>query len=373
MGRREIGLRKRGDVWHIDKCVKGYGRLRESTGTGNRDEAERYMTHRLEEIHRAKYYGVRPTRTFAKAAQRYLDENQHLRAINRSAYALKALLPHIGSLPVEQVHDGTLTEFKKARLAAGMAAGTVNKELSVVRRILNLAARVWRDENGLTWLGTAPLIQFIPGRARQPYQLDWDEQDRLFRELPGYLQRMALFAVNTGLREQEVCKLRWDWEVKIPDREASVFIIPGYAHKNGLERIVVLNRVAGGVIDGQRDQHREWVFPLAGKPVHRMLNTAWKSARVRAGLPNVRVHDLKHTFGHRLRAAGVSLEDRQDLLGHKSDRITRHYSAPDISRLIEAVDKITVRQVTTVLRLVSQNSHTDGHKPTHLGREAVTG
>jgi integrase len=40
----------------------------------------------------------------------------------------------------------------------------------------------------------------------------------------------------------------------------------------------------------------------------------------------VRVHDLKHTFGRRLRAAGVSFEDRQDLLGHKSGRITTHYS-----------------------------------------------
>jgi integrase len=42
------------------------------------------------------------------------------------------------------------------------------------------------------------------------------------------------------------------------------------------------------------------------------------------GFRKVRVHDLKHTFGRRLRAAGVSFEDRQDLLGHKSGRITTH-------------------------------------------------
>lgn len=55
-----------------------------------------------------------------------------------------------------------------------------------------------------------------------------------------------------------------------------------------------------------------------------MNNTSWQKARVRAGLPQVRVHDLKHTFGRRLRAAGVSFEDRQDLLGHKSGRMTTH-------------------------------------------------
>ena len=53
-----------------------------------------------------------------------------------------------------------------------------------------------------------------------------------------------------------------------------------------------------------------------------------------------RVHDLKHTFGRRLRAAGVSFEDRQDLLGHKSGRITTHYPQAELTSLIEAADKV---------------------------------
>ena len=54
----------------------------------------------------------------------------------------------------------------------------------------------------------------------------------------------------------------------------------------------------------------------------------------------MRVHDLKHTFGRRLRAAGVSFEDRQDLLGHKSSRITTHYSGPELASLIAAAEKV---------------------------------
>ncbi len=54
----------------------------------------------------------------------------------------------------------------------------------------------------------------------------------------------------------------------------------------------------------------------------------------------MRVHDLKHTFGRRLRAAGVNNEDRQDLLGHKSGRITTHYSAAELENLIEAANKV---------------------------------
>lgn len=70
-----------------------------------------------------------------------------------------------------------------------------------------------------------------------------------------------------------------------------------------------------------------------------MNNTAWRNAREKAGLPTLRVHDLKHTFGRRLRAAGVSFEDRQDLLGHTAGRITTHYSASEITNLIKAANK----------------------------------
>ena len=84
-----------------------------------------------------------------------------------------------------------------------------------------------------------------------------------------------------------------------------------------------------------------------------MLNSAWRKARERAKLPGFRVHDLRHTFGHRLRAAGVSYEDRQDLLGHKSERITTHYSAPDIARLVEAAETVCERRPNTVLRVAA--------------------
>ena len=74
-----------------------------------------------------------------------------------------------------------------------------------------------------------------------------------------------------------------------------------------------------------------------------MNNRAWKKARRALNLP-VRIHDLKHTFGRRLRAAQVSLEDRQDLLGHKSSRITTHYSVAEVRDLITAANKVCYRR-----------------------------
>jgi integrase len=82
------------------------------------------------------------------------------------------------------------------------------------------------------------------------------------------------------------------------------------------------------------------VFAYEGKPVTRMLNSAWCRAREEVGLPQVSVHDLKHTLGRRLRAAGVSFEDRQDRLCHRSGRMTTLYSAAELSKLIDAANSV---------------------------------
>ncbi len=225
----------------------------------------------------------------------------------------------------------------------------------MVRRILLLAARAWRDDNGLTWLETAPLIRLLPNEnARQPYPLSWKEQELLFSQLEGHLAHMALFKVNTGTREQEVAGLKWEWEVAVPELDTSVFLIPSSQVKNKTERVVVMNEVAKSVVEAMRGIHPVYVFTRRGERVAGMNNSGWHAARRRAaakyeetfgvscpeGFRQVRVHDLKHTFGRRLRAAGVSFEDRQDLLGHKSARITTHYSAGEISTLIEAANKV---------------------------------
>ena len=162
----------------------------------------------------------------------------------------------------------------------------------------------------------------------------------LFQALPDHLARMCLFKVNTGCREQEVCQLRWDWEIPVPELETSVFIVPESRVKNREDRLIVLNRIASSVIEKVRGMHPEYVFTYKGKPVHNINNSAWKRVRKQVGLPQVRVHDLKHTFGRRLRAAGVELETRKVLLGHRNGDITTHYSAPELEELIEAANRV---------------------------------
>jgi integrase len=163
--------------------------------------------------------------------------------------------------------------------------------------------------------------------ARKPYPLSWEEQALLFGELRSDPNgQMALFKVNTGLREQEVCNLQWDWEAQIPELETTVFVdIAIFSEdgrsgvKNREDRLVVLNAVAKSVIETRRGKHPQYFFGYRGKKLECMNNTAWQNAPKSGrqdrfdkpapwGFEHLRIHDLKHTFGRRLRAAGVPFE-----------------------------------------------------------------
>lgn len=341
--RRSPGLVKRSGVWHIDKWIEGR-RICQSTGSNKIAEAERYLARLRESIRKAEVYGVRPKRTFEQAAAKFVRENQHKRSLDRDVCMLKQLMPFIGHLALNRVHRGTLDPWVDFKREEGRAPATINHGLKVVRRILRLAEYEWMDEHGLTWLERAPRIRMLPNpNPRQPYPMSWAEQQVLFSELPSHLAEMALFTVNTGCRDSEVCRLQWAWEVKVPSLDTFVFIVPGKFVKNGEERLVVLNDIAKRVVDSRRGKHPTHVFAFKGKPILRMLNSSWCRVREKVGLAQVRVHDLKHTFGRRLRAAGVSFEDRQDLLGHRSGRMTTHYSAAELSKLIEAANTVCER------------------------------
>lgn len=116
-------------------------------------------------------------------------------------------------------------------------------------------------------------------RCRKPNPLSGDEQRLLFKSIPHHLAYMCLFKVNTGCREQEVCQLRWEWEIPIPELDTSVFLIPGEAVKNLEDRLVVLNRIAKSVVDNLRDINSELVFTYRGRPVLNIYNSAWRHAQ----------------------------------------------------------------------------------------------
>lgn len=342
----------------IDKRVAGIGRVRHRFRAASWAEAETEY-HRAIATARATHLATTDQEPiWREAATKYLTEETKA-SLRRDAESLALLDAWIGDCRLTQVHQTTLQPFIDARRAAGIRSGTVGRDLAVVRRVLELAARVWRRADDRPWLPTAPPLIRLPDWNDQakPYPLTWDEQRRLFQELPAHLASMALFAVNTGCRDAVVCGLRWEWETRAPELGdgVSVFVVPGRETKNGTDQVIVLNRAARSVIEAQRGHHPQWVFTYQGRRIGRMLNTAWKSAWTRAGLPAGAgilggPHNLRHTFARRLRLAGIPNETRKVLMHHTNGDITVHYSPAELRELLEAVEKITQTERGTMLR-----------------------
>jgi hypothetical protein len=184
MGRKRTpGLYKRKGIWHIDKQIFGK-RICESCGADSLEEAEKFLAHRIEELRNACVFGIRLKRTFYQAATKFLLENQHKASIKDDACRLKPVMDFIGKFPLEAIHMGVLQPFIEARRKQGRKTRTINHALKIIRHILNIAASEWLDENGLTWLHSAPKIKLLKETDNRPsYPLSWEEQDKLF-ELP---------------------------------------------------------------------------------------------------------------------------------------------------------------------------------------------
>ena len=369
------GLTKRGGVWHIDKQVQGYGRLCLSTHETDEAAAIEVLLEELQRIKQAQRFGVRAPRTFEAAAARFIDERTarqaagELKSAGRDCQDLDLVVPFIGHLELSQICDEALAAFKKARLAGLNADGskrqrkpatarTVNRTIAVINLVLQRAT-VWRDESGLTWLESAPRLEKMPEtKSHKPYPLEFDEEELVFALLPEHLVAPCVFAVNTGCRESEVCNLRWEWLRDIPELKRTAFEIPGEYTKNGQPKLVPLNKLAAAAVKKQLGKHKEFVFAHAGETMKKLFNSAWQRARVKAAARyeeklgracpplfiKIRGHDLRHSFGSRLRAAGVSFETRQDLLGHANGNVTIHYSLVRVAELFRAVDAIADRQ-----------------------------
>lgn len=366
MGKRKqlSGLIKRSGIWHIDKQVNGR-RICKSTGTVDRRKAEQILRHEIEWRKRERI-SLASRYTFGEAAVKWTKDNLYRKSIGRDIQDLRQVLPFLGDLPLKQVHQLTLEPFFRKRESDGIASATVKRTVSSVSRVLDYAHRFCRDEYGDPWLDVLPSFK-VPewSKPRERYYLSPEEVNCLESALSLDLRLIMRFLLNTGLRDAELRNLRWDMEQN-PVDGCYVFLLPGSLTKNVTDRLVFCNAVASSIVDKQRNLDSEWLFPFkGGKRKARLSSSGWRNGRKRAvqiyqgkyldkpktGFETVRIHDLRHTFGERLRAQGVSLDTCGDLLGHKGRGVTAHYCRAQSPEHIAAVRTLEHFQVPQKSRM----------------------
>ena len=213
------------------------------------------------------------------------------------------ILPSLGSRALDEVTSQSIAELLNRMREKGYAAGTTNRVLVLIRYIYNLA-RKWRvpgvSENPTFGLNTTP-------DAHRNRFLSAEETQHLITAINSDQNRVAAAAIMllllTGARRNEITQARWEYV----DWEKRTLFVP--LSKSGRPRTIALSGRALELLRSiPRSLDNPFIFssPVTGRPCP-SLHFPWTRIRRHAGLDNVRLHDLRHSFASFLVNQGVSL------------------------------------------------------------------
>ena len=269
---------------------------------------------------------------------RYLP---HVKSYKRSwqtdEYILRIhILPVLGSEYVDRIMSEPIAALVQQMRSKGYATGTTNRVVIVLRHIYNLA-RKWRvpgmGENPTTGIGLAPDV------VRERF-LTIEETQRLITSIREDENEIAAKAIMllllTGARRNEITHAKWEYV----DWDNKTLLVP--LSKSGKPRGIALNASAIALLRSMATAPGSpFIFPspVTNRPPASLF-FPWERIRVRAGLPDLRLHDLRHSFASFLVNNGVSLYVVQGLLGHAHSRATQRYAHLTPSTLLEAAETI---------------------------------
>ena len=315
---REKGLYRRKDspYWWVDVVLPDGRRVCKSTRLKILEDAEEFLVRLKAEAYEAARTGIPAEHNWQEAVVQYLEDSVDKRSLDDDKANLLKLDPYLRGLRLRDLNMSALRPFVQDRKQKdGVANGTINRALEIVRRILYLA----RDDWG--WITRVPKIRMLKEPKRRVRFLTEEEADRLMLALPEHLVPVVQFALATGCRMTEILRLEWS-RVDF-DRRVS-WLDPGTT-KNGDGRGVPLNRDAILALRGVQGQHKRWCFTYKGKCME-AIGSAWKRSLQRAGIEKFRFHDLRHTWASWHVMNGTSLQELMELGGWKSYEMVLRYA-----------------------------------------------
>lgn len=324
-----MSLYKRGAIWWVRFIAPDGRRIRRSTGTTDREAAQEYHDRLKAEHWRVRRFGERPRHTWQEAAVKWLKETPHKAAQDKDREILRWLDPYLNSKPLDTIDRELLLGISEAKVKEA-SPSTTNRYLALVRAILRKARDEW------DWLERVPKIHFYVVRNKRIRWITREQADTLLSYLPPHQAAMARFALATGLRQRNVCRLEW---AQVDLRQRLAWIHPDQA-KARKTIGVPLNAEAMPVLRGCLGAHVQYVFTYAGEPVWQVNTKAWRAAVKKAELEPFRWHDLRHTWASWHAQAGTPLNVLQELGGWECAEMVRRYAHLGVVHLREHAERI---------------------------------
>lgn len=314
-------------------------RVRCSTGTTDRKEADALLAKWKLEAHRERQWGEQPKHTFDELMLDYINGTAGERR-QRSEETVKLhiwrLRQHFSAREMESLSAADIGTYIHRRKETGVSNSTINRELEVLSAAITYASREWEwalpnpvtgrmlkePEGRLRWLTRAESVALIRAAETEPKA--------------AHLAPLITLALHTGMRRGELLGLEWNRV----DLRAGLIYLEGMHTKAGKRRTVPINAIARETVIVRARYRAEhcpgspWVFSDEAGERIASVKRSFATACRRAGIVDFHFHDLRHTCAAWLVQVGVPLTEVRDVLGHSTVKMTERYAhlAPENTR-----------------------------------------
>lgn len=308
-----MGLYKRGKVWQMCFTYQGQ-HYRKSTETTNRKLAQKILDKVKYEIAEGKWFenAQEETRTFKEMMERYLKEHVSKKKSQRAYRGyVQNLRNFFDEYNLSEITPELIEKYKEKRLRARVKPATANRDLAILKNAFNRAIYEW---NPPWFRGENPMkrVEMEKENNKRTRWQSYEDEAKLKEVSPEWLWQICLFAIETGLRQNELLSLIWP----MVDLKLRTIVIP--ETKNGEPKVVPLSNTALEILRSRpRSLKTDLVFYASSHTKYsgRNVDRALTIALAKAGIRDFRFHDFRHTCATRLVQAGEDLYKIQKYLG----------------------------------------------------------
>ena len=338
------------DEHHVQKTTKC---------TNKRDAAEVERAYRTQLAKgEVGLEAKKPVPIFSEAMKTFLEWSKHEHAAHPNTYrryetSSKALLRFFADTPLDQIKPENIEQFKVWRIKQkkkppakkvkklGAAAktdkalkpATVNRELACLKMMLNYFIK----SDVLTKANPVSRVKFLAENNEQMRVLTLDEEKLYLLAATQPLQDIATLMVETGMRPEEVCRIRRE-NVHLERR----YLFNPYGKTKAAKRKVPLSEKAAAVLAKRLAGVKgDCLFQGRGgdEPIVK-VNNAHTATVTRSGVRHFRLYDLRHTWATRAAMAGVDLVTLAAMIGHSRVQMVMRYAHPTEEHQFQAMQKV---------------------------------
>ena len=322
-----MGIYKRPDspfYWYSFKLNWMNRQVCGSTETIDKKLAQAIFHQKRTEYQEGRVYKRGPILQFFDMVSEYLIAR---RSEKKASYEMdlvrfELFKKYFGNIPVKEIDAKKLEAYRWWRLKQ-VKEPTVNRDMAALKRCFNQTLK-WERQKDNPAIIYNPVcdIKFYPEeeRARQRF-ITQEEKIKLLPYMSERLRNLVIVAMKTGLRQGEQLRLKW---ADLDFENNRILVRKSKARKQ--RRIPMHEDVK--FIFNRLPRTGEYVFcDSEGKPYsrHGFIRSEFELAAQKLGIDNLVYHDLRHTFGSDLAAAGASAKMIKEFMGHSSLKMTDRY------------------------------------------------